>query len=166
MIILQPISEDNFIDVLELKASDMVAPNSESLAEAYLSLREAIDEDELPYAEIPFAILHDETVVGFAMVCFEDGEDVNADGEIFWLSRLMIDEAHQGKGYGKAAMKLLLDFAKTSPTGIEAKYAYTSYSHDNEGAAKTYASLGYEPTGQILHGEVVVKLTIANAAQA
>ncbi|MCL2364246.1 MAG: GNAT family N-acetyltransferase [Defluviitaleaceae bacterium] len=163
MISIQSINEDNFIDVLELKASDMVAPNSESLAEAYLSLREAVDEDELPYAEIPFAILHDETVVGFAMVCFEDGEDVNAGCEIFWMSRLMIDEAHQGKGYGKAALKLLLDFAKTQPTGIEAKYAYTAYSPENEAAAKTYTSLGYEPTGQIFHGEVVVRLELSNA---
>lgn len=160
MINLQPITEDNFIEVLELEASDMVAPSSESLAEAYISLRESIDEDELPFAEMPFAILYDETVVGFAMVCFEDGEDVNAGCEIFWLSRLMIDEAHQGKGYGRAAMKLLLDFAKTKPTGIEAKYAYTSYSPDNEAAAKTYASLGYEPTGQILHKEVVVRLAL------
>lgn len=158
MITLQPITEDNFIEVLGLKASDMVAPNSESLAEAYISLRQAIDEDELPYAEIPFAILHDETIVGFAMVCFEDGEDVNAGGEIFWLSRLMIDESHQGRGYGKAAMKLLLEFAKTKPTGIEAKYAYTSYSPDNEIAAKTYASLGYETTGQVLNDEIVVRL--------
>jgi hypothetical protein len=46
------------------------------------------------------------------------------------------------------------------PTGIEAKYADTSYSPDNEGAAKTYASLGYKPTGQLLHDEVVVKLTL------
>ena len=37
MITLQPINEDNFIAVLELKASDMVAPNSESLAEAFMN---------------------------------------------------------------------------------------------------------------------------------
>ena len=161
MINLQPITEENFIDVLELKASeDLVAPNRESLAEAYLSLREAVAEDELLYAEIPFAIYDDETIVGFAMVCFEDGEDVNADGEIFWLSRLMIDEAHQCKGYGKAAMKLLLEYAKTKPDGREAKYAYTSYAPENIGAEKTYASLGYEKTGQVLHGEVVVRMVL------
>jgi len=161
MIRLQPVSEGNFIEVLELKASeDLVAPNRESLAEAYLSLKEAIDENELHYAEMPFAILHDRTVVGFAMVCFEDGEDVNSDGEIFWLSRFMIDESHQGKGYGKAALVLLLDFAKTKPTGIEAKYAYTSYSPGNEGAAKTYASIGFKETGQIFEGEVVVRLKL------
>jgi len=161
MITLQAISEENFIDVLALKASeDLVAPNRESLVEAYLSLKEAIEEDELPYAEIPFAILYDKTVVGFAMVCFEDGEDVNAGGNIFWLGRLMIDEAHQGKGYGTAAMELLLDFARTKPTGVEAKYAYTSYVPNNEAAAKTYAKLGYEKTGQILSGEEVVRLVL------
>jgi len=161
MVILQPITEENFEEVLALKASeDLVAPNHESLAEAYISLKEAVDEGEPHLAEIPFAIVHDETVVGFAMVCFEDGEDVNSDGDIFWLSRLMIDEAHQRKGYGKAAMALLLDFARSKPNGCEPKYAYTSYAPENQGASKTYASLGYEKTGQMLHSEEVVRLIL------
>jgi len=161
MIDLQPISESNFEDVLELKASEnLVAPNWFSLAEAYVSLKQAMDEGELHRAEMPFAILHDEAVVGFAMVTFEDGEDVNADGEIFWLSRFMIDEEHQRKGYGRATMQWLIDFAKSKPNGCEAKYFYTSYVPINQDAAKTYADLGFEKTGQMLDGEEVVKLVL------
>jgi len=161
MITLQPISEDNFEDVLELTASeDFVASNSYSLAEAYCSLKDAIDEDELHLCERPFAILHDETVVGFTMMSFEDGEDVNSDGDIFWISRLMIDENHQGKGYGKAATSQLIDLIKTNPDGCEAKFVYTAYVPDNHVAAKTYASLGFEKTGQILDGEEVVMLAL------
>jgi len=161
MISIQPISEDNYEEVLALKASeDLVAPNWESLAEAYVSLKHAVDKSEPRLAELPFAILYGETAVGFAMVCFEDGEDVNAGAGIFWLSRLMIDEKHQGKGYGKAAMMLLLDFARSKPNGCEAKYAYTSYVPGNQAAAKLYARLGYEKTGQVLGGEEVVRLVL------
>ena len=43
MISLQHITEDNFEDVLELKAQEeFVAPNSYSLAEAYNGLRKAV----------------------------------------------------------------------------------------------------------------------------
>ena len=161
MITLQPISEDNFLDVLELKASeDLVAPNRESLAEAYLSLKEAVDEGELHFAEMPFAILHDETVVGFAMVCFEDGEEVNADGEIYWLSRLMIDEKHQSKGYGKAAMATLIDLVKTKPHDCDVKYIYTSVVPSSHIATKLYERMGFEKTGQVLGGEDVMQLVL------
>ena len=47
MISLQPLTENNFEDVLKLTASEeLVAPNSYSLAEAYLSLKEAVDSNE------------------------------------------------------------------------------------------------------------------------
>ena len=161
MITLQPISEENFIDVLELKASeDLVAPNYESLAEAYISLREAVEEDELQFAEMPFAILHDETIVGFAMVCLEDGEDLNVGSEIYWLSRLMIDDKYQGKGYGKAAMTALIDFVKSKPHEHNVKYFYTSVVPSSHIATKLYERMGFEKTDQVLGGEDVMQLVL------
>ena len=95
------------------------------------------------------------------MVAFEDGEDVFSDGAIYWIGRFMIDEKHQGKGYGKAAMARLIDFVKTKPNGCEAKSIYTSYVPNNHIAAKLYAGFGFKKTGQILNGEEVVRLILA-----
>ena len=162
MITLQHISEDNYEDVLELKASEeLVAPNSESLAEAYLCLKD-INDNKLHQKHIlmPYAIVNDETVVGFLMVGFEDGEDVFSDGEIYWLARFMVDDKHQGKGYGKAALAQLIDFVKTGPNGNKAKYFYTSVVPHSPVAAKMYENAGFEKTGQLLHGEEVMKLIL------
>ncbi|MCL2704537.1 MAG: GNAT family N-acetyltransferase [Defluviitaleaceae bacterium] len=160
MITLQRISEDNLEDVLKLRASEkLVAPNSYSLAEAYCCLQ-AIANGEIPpkFALMPFAIAKGEIIVGFAMIGFEDGGDVYSDGSIYWISRLMIDEQHQGKGYGKAAMAALINLVKTKPNNCEAKYIYTSYVPENNIAAKTYAGFGFIKTEQVLDGEDVVRL--------
>ena len=164
MIKLEPITEDNVFAVLALKAAEeLVAPNSESLAEAYLSLKEAVDNNELHLnnMERPYAILKDETAVGFLMICYEDGEDVMSDdGNIYWLSRFMIDEKHQGRGYGKTALKMLIEFIKTKPNGNGAKSFYTSVVPESPVAAKLYANVGFVKTGQVLHGEEVMRLVL------
>ena len=161
MITLQPITEDNFEDVLKLQAlEDFVAPNSYSLAEAYCSLKYFADKNEPYLAEIPFAIVHGETVVGFTMVAFEDGEDVNSNSEIYWMSRFMIDENHQGKGYGKAAVTALINFIKTNPHGCEVKYFYTAVVPNNHIATKLYERMGFVKTGQVLGGEDVMRLIL------
>ena len=43
----------------------------------------------------------------------------------------MIDGKYQGKGYGKAALALILDYLKTNPQG-DAEYVYTSIEPGNE----------------------------------
>jgi len=80
MITLKPITEDNFEEALELKASEeFVSTNAYSLAEAYCDLKVAIEDGE-QYRQhmysIPFAIVSDETIVGFLMIGYEDGEDL------------------------------------------------------------------------------------------
>ena len=166
MITIQPISEDNVRDVLALKASEeLVAPNSLSLAQAYLSLKEAVDSNEthLNNMDVPYAILNDEIVIGFLMISFEDGEDIcSDDGDIYWLSRFMIDEKYQSKGLGKAALLKLIDFIKTKPNGNEAKSFYTSVVSDSVSpvAAKFYASVGFEKTGNMLEDEEIMRLIL------
>jgi len=164
MITLQPITEDNFEDVLRLRASeDFVATNAYSLAEAYCDLKEAIDNGEQYHKycySIPYAIAKDETIVGFLKMNFEDGEDINAGDDIYWLSRFMIDEKHQGKGYGKAAMEVFIDFVKSKPHGYEVKYIYTSVVPNNHIATKLYERVGFVKTGNQLDGEDLMKLVL------
>ena len=161
MITLQPVTEENLGAVLKLKAAEVfVATNYFSLAEAYTSLKWAIDEDKLHYALKPFAILNDETIVGFTIIGFEDGEDVDADGPIFWMSRFMIDEQYQRKGYGKLAMEELIALVKSNPDGLVAKYFFTSVVPTNIGAIKTYENVGFAKTGKMFHGEELMKLEL------
>ena len=58
------------------------------------------------------------------------------------LSVFMIDKRYQGKGYGKQAFKLAIDFVKTYPAG-KADLCWVSYEPTNEVAKKLYASFGF-----------------------
>jgi diamine N-acetyltransferase len=51
----------------------------------------------------PLAIYHDEVMVGFLMY------GIDPDDDNYWVYRLMVDREFQRKGYGKGAMKLLLE---------------------------------------------------------
>ena len=120
---------------------NFVADNIYSLAEAYANIAEG------RYAQ-PFGIYDGETPVGFLMIGF-DIADEDADREKYPLLtnnyliwRFMIDKNHQKKGYGKAAMKLALDFIRTWPCG-EAEYCWPSYEPENEVARKLYQSFGF-----------------------
>ena len=50
---------------------------------------------------------------------------------------------YQGKGYGKAAFKLAIDFVKTFPNG-PSNLCWVSYEPANEVAKNLYASFGFE----------------------
>jgi len=164
MITLQPITEENFEDVLELKASEeFVATNAYSMAEAYCALKVAIENGEQYQKHqysIPFAIVNDETAVGFLMIGYEDGEDINAGSDIYWLGRFMIDEDHQGKGDGKAAMELVIDYVKSKPHGYDVKYIFTSVVPNNDVATKLYERMGFVKTGEQFYGEDLMRLVL------
>ena len=63
----------------------------------------------------------------------------------------MIDKIYQGKGFGKDAVKLALDFIGTLPCGA-AEYCWLSYEPENEVARNLYGSFGFAETGLILPG--------------
>jgi diamine N-acetyltransferase len=71
----------------------------------------------------------------------------------------MVDENFQGKGYGKAAIKLALDFIKTWPCGEE-EYCVITYEPENKAAKNLYASFGFAETGEIVDDEVVAVLKL------
>ncbi|MGE6261030.1 GNAT family N-acetyltransferase [Heyndrickxia sporothermodurans] len=50
------------------------------------------------------AIYSKEDLVGFIVYCTKLDKDDN-----YWISAIMIDKKHQGKGYGKAAMGMLIE---------------------------------------------------------
>ncbi len=57
--------------------------------------------------------------------------------------RLMIDQEYQGKGYGKEALRLALEYIKTKPCG-DAECCWLSYEPENKAARELYSSFGFE----------------------
>lgn len=144
-ICLKPISEENFIDVFNLKLSKeqeaFVSHPIRSLAQAYVYRTQCQ----------PFGIYADKKVVGYVMAIY----DYDIPEYDIW--HMMIDESQQGKGYGKAALKLLLDYIKDKPFGDSDRVALTC-NKDNTVALELYKSMGFELTGNSDDDEVELAL--------
>ena len=67
----------------------------------------------------------------------------------------MIDEKHQGRGYGKAALSELIERLKNLPDCDE---IYAGYKPWNNVAHGLLSDFGFERTGQMYCGEFVTKL--------
>ncbi|WP_238546180.1 GNAT family N-acetyltransferase [Tumebacillus flagellatus] len=91
----------------------------------------------------PLAIYQEEEMVGFLMY------GIDPDDDNYWVYRLMVDRNHQRQGYGKGAMKLLLEKLRDE---AERDLLVIGYHPENEGADRLYASLGFEKNGHGLPG--------------
>jgi diamine N-acetyltransferase len=119
-----------------------VASNAVSLAEALFS-------DEAWYR----AIYDGDELVGFVMLADETLRTEPPAEPNIGLWRLMIDQRYQGRGFGREAMRLVVDHVRSRP-GV--RYFYTSYVPGPGGPGPFYLGLGFEPNGEIEDGEVVV----------
>lgn len=152
MITLRKITHDNFIDCINLEPAEeqkrFVARNIYSLAEAYVALTNGY------CIPMPYAIYHDETMVGFIMLSYEKADEEDEEDEtVYKIWRLMIDKKYQGMGYGKKALEKALELIRTFPYG-EARLAVLSYEPENIAAKNLYASFGFRETGEMDDDEV------------
>jgi diamine N-acetyltransferase len=133
------VSRDNWEECIGLSVSDeqedFVASNCESI------LLSKFEEDCYP-----LCIYNDDDMVGFLMY------DIDPETKRWELSRLMIDEVHQGNGYGKQALSLLLKQLKEKLGSIQ---FYTSVEPANEVMKKLIKSLGFSETGEIMWDEEI-----------
>ncbi len=161
MIHLEKANQDNVWDLLKLRVrpeqQNFVADNTESVVEAYLSL-------SVGGCAFPFGIFDGDTPVGFLMIGFGTENDrwvgepqVNQGNYSLW--RLMIDEKYQGRGYGKQAVQLALDFIKTFPCG-PAEACWVSFEPENEKAKALYHSFGFVENGEWDGDEIVAVLKL------
>ncbi len=67
---------------------------------------------------------------------------VELAARVGFITRLMIDRAYQGQGYGRAAMTALIRRLRLSP---EMEMIATSHRRENIAAARLYQSLGFVP---------------------
>jgi diamine N-acetyltransferase len=99
------------------------------------------------------AVYEDETLVGFVMLYDPTLVELPDERE-FFLWRLMIDRAHQGRGYGRAAVEALVDHVRTRPG---ARRLLVSHVKGAERLARFYQSIGFTYTGDEDDGELVMQ---------
>ena len=144
MIELKPITPDNYIEVLKLNVREdqktYVATNVRSIADCHVYK-----------GYEPLAIVADGRAVGFCMW----GRDPD-DGH-YHIVRLMVDADHQGKGYGRAGAKAVVERISAEAECNEIRLSFVP---GNEDAEALYTSIGFERTGEIKDGEIVMALKL------
>jgi diamine N-acetyltransferase len=142
---LEPVTPDNVIAACRLRIAPeqegVVAPVAESLAEAYAQ----------PEIAWPRLVYDGDELVGFIMGGFDPDSPVDFFRCGIW--RLNIAAAHQGAGYGRFAVEQLLDEARRRGQQ-RATVLWLQHPH---GPEQFYLKLGFRPTGETFHGEIVAE---------
>lgn len=142
MVELRKIDAENFWDIVSLslppEQEELVTSNAVSIAQAYVQSECA-----------PLAVYDGDTPVGFVMYCID-----RDDGE-YWIYRLMVDKEHQGKGYGRRAMELVVETIKRDA----AHHRILLGVHRDGGASvHIYESMGFVFNGQVFGKEHIMEL--------
>ena len=133
-------------DTLTPPRKYFVAPNAVSIAQAHFE----------PKAWFR-AIYADDTPVGFIML-YDNPEGEPPDNEPgYFLWRFMIAGPHHGKGFGRQAIELLVDYVKTRPGAKELQVSCGEGPGSPEGF---YQKLGFERSGKMFDDEVGLTLKL------
>ena len=158
MVTLRKITLENRREVFRLEVADdqshFVASNLSSVASCYVLATNG-------GRPLPFAIYADEQVVGFVMIVYgiTGYELPRIANNNYCILRLMIGEQYQKRGYGRDAMKKILEYILTFPVG-HAQYCWIQYEADNIVAKKFYESFGFNDNGEISENEPVTVLKL------
>lgn len=141
-ITLKEIDRENFGRCVKLEVREdqksFVAPNVYSIAQS-----------KLEPAYLTQAVYDGEEMVGFVMYGWDEEEGCH------FLGRLMIDKNQQGKGYGRAATEAVIERLRAEPG---CRQVALSVNPANTPAQALYESLGFVKTGEVSHGELVMRL--------
>lgn len=142
---LREVTGETLGNILDLKVRPgqerFVATNAKSIAQAHFQPDHAWFR----------AIYAGEVPVGFIMT-YED----RAKAE-FFLWRLMIAADHQGRGYARRALELLVERLRQVP---EAKKLVTCHVPGEDGPGGFYERVGFGYTGDKMEGELVMVLPL------
>jgi len=104
------------------------------------------------------AVCADGEPVGFVMVSWDVVPQPPQIIGPWFLWKLLIDERHQGHGYGAQAVRQVAGLVRAEG----ATELLTSYGPQDGGPAGFYERLGFVPTGQLdTDGEVIVRRMLA-----
>lgn len=146
MLHLKTITKDNWIKAISLRVREdqknFVASNAFSLA-------------QLNFLEDFHAkgIYLDDEMIGFTLY------GIDEEDHEYWIYRMMIDERHQGKGYGKEAVKLVIEDIKNIKEDRHQTITL-SYEPTNDHAKRIYEKMGFqEIEGLIIDNEQLARFT-------
>ena len=141
---LREITADTVRAICELEVAPeqrgYVAPNAVSIAQAHFS----------PEAWFR-AIYAGEEPVGFVML------SVDTEAQSHYLWRFMIASEHQGRGYGRRALDLVVEHVRSLPGARELA---SSFVPGDAGPRDFYLAYGFEETGEVEGGEHVIRLAL------
>ncbi len=141
---LRRVSESNVRDIIRLEVGEpqreYVAPNSVSIAEA----AHTTDRWER-------AIYVGDVPVGYVLL----SEDRIKPRYFLW--RMMIDHRYQRRGYGRTAMRQVIDYVAALPGASE---LFVSYVPGDDGPQSFYESVGFVDTGVEYDGEWEMRLEL------
>ena len=153
MVTLREIDDANRETVLSLAVAPAQEQFVSSVAE---SLAEAAD---YPHAKPWYrAVFDGDDAVGFVMLSWNvEPQPPEIIGPWF-LWKLLIDERHQGRGYGREIVQTVADLVRAEG----ATELLTSYTPGPGGPAGFYERLGFVPTGGVdPDGEIIMRLELS-----
>lgn len=147
-LVFKKVCEENYQEILALH----VSAGQEGFIE---TTEECLEEAKELSLWRPVGIYDEDKLVGFAMYGLFETE--GKKGRV-WLDRFMIGDGHQGKGYGKTSLRLLI-------RQLYEEYSYDeiflSIYEDNVNAIKLYEKAGFRFNGEIdTKGEKVMVMEL------
>jgi diamine N-acetyltransferase len=143
-ITLQEITEDTLADILALEVKDgqkhLITSNAKSIAQAHFSR----------YSWMR-AIYAGSAPVGFVLLYLDPDEPH------YEIWRFMIDKEFQGRGYGKAAIEMIIEFLNDLP---DCREIYLCYVPEKNNASWFFKNLGFVDTGEFHGNEKEMKMEL------
>jgi len=150
---LRPVTSANWRELTKLQVREdqknFVASNLYSIAESQFGY----DSAHGHWSYSTFGIYDGDIAVGFLMY----GLNFEHPRHQAFITRLMVDEKFQGKGYGRFGMQKALE---TFRSDERIRNVAISYEPDNEVARKLYASLGFYESGEMVGDETLAVLKL------
>lgn len=146
-ITLREVTLENWLECIRLQVdkiqSDYIPSNALSLAES-----------KFRPSCVPQAIYAEQKMVGFLMY---ELQKENCE-----LTRLMIDYHHQRKGYGKSALRLLIQKMRIEHS--ECQQIVANFIHENVGALRLFKQLGFQ-IKPLQEDEFIARFSISSVTE-
>jgi diamine N-acetyltransferase len=101
----------------------------------------------------PYGIYVGAALAGMLALAYEPGS-----ADKYWIYHFFIDQAHQGRAYGRRALQALIELLRD--TYPACRQIQLTVHPANLPAQRLYAGAGFQPTGEIIDGEPVYRLEL------
>lgn len=102
---------------------------------------------------LPYVFYAGTKIIGFTMLAYEPDSSNN-----YWIFHFFIDKNYQGRGYGKQALQLFIEFLTQLHTSC-CSIRLTVHP-ENVQAQRLYTGIGFHPTGDTVEGEPLYQLKV------